>query len=97
MSTDTELDTTVLSGLEFTPTLPCERKEHPQDHANEPASWVVFVVCPDCGYHEKYLLCDSGKNLLLDSAPGGAVVHCNACRMVDAWSRFVKSLERFAA
>ena len=91
MSTDTALDLTVLTELDWHPPEPCEHTDHDNSHvATDPAAWRVMYICPGCSSARLYLICDSGKDIL--SGPG--VVYCPECKHHDTWGAFVFLLER---
>lgn len=93
--TAADLDTSILADLDFRPALPCEREDHAEEHVpDDPAAWWVTVVCYACGDTLRYALCDSGKNLMAESKPGGVVVYCDACGETAPWSHFVRELVR---
>lgn len=89
MSTATELGTDVLAGLDFDVTVPCEHGNHQRLHVpDDPAAWVVWTMCPGCGHRLTYLLCDSGRELNLNSEHAFEC-HNDACDYIDVWSAFV--------
>lgn len=83
---DTAID--VITGLDFSPVLPCEHRRHESRHLpDDPARWEVRWACKACRSSGHYLLCESGR-LRLYAAP---VVQCQACGATSTWDNFCTS------
>lgn len=77
MSTDTDLDMTVLEHLDFDITCVWKPRTKGFTACGEKATWVLRIVCPCCtGYGRDVNTCEACKELALTKAP----TQCTECK-----------------
>lgn len=83
-----DLDTDLLTDLEWVPTLPCGHRKHTIRHIeDDPARWIVRVHCPGCDHRGEYLLCESGRQRFRPPATIG----CIFCGFVGYWDDHIEA------
>ena len=85
MTASTETD--ILAGLDFDHVPPCEHSQHGgHGDINAAAELVADVHCHDCGYRNRYLICEPDREWLC--SPGWTA--CPSCDNKRRWYEAMK-------